>query len=141
MIRSATTEDIPAIVRMVVSLHASVGSPIPMDAAVSGRFIGMLLRSPTLGWVSVWDTGRGPTGFLAASITAASISMAPIAAEHGWWASDGGGLCLLKAYVAWAKERGCFAARMSTPPHNDRAARILTAMGFDLAEQAWVKVL
>lgn len=141
MIRPAHASDIPAIVGMVERLHASVASPLPMDAAVSGRFIGMLLRSPSLGWVRVWDDGSGPTGFLAASITAASVSMTPVAAEHGWWASTGGGLRLLKAYLAWAKARGCFAARMSTPPHNDRAARILTAMGFDLAEQAWVKVL
>lgn len=141
MIRPATTEDIPAIVGMVGELHASVRSPLPMDPVVSARFIGMLLRSPALGWVRVWDVGDVPTGFLAASITAASISMAPIAAEHGWWASKGGGLRLLKAYLAWSKGQGCFAARMSTPPHNERAARILTSLGFELAEQAWVKVL
>lgn len=141
MIRPATTADIPAIVGMVERLHASIGSPLPMDAVVSARFLGMLIGAPRLGWVRVCDAGQGPTGFLAASITTASISMQPIAAEHGWWAEGGGGLRLLRAYLDWAKEQGCFAARMSTPPHNDRAAAILERSGFLLAEQAWVKVL
>ncbi|WP_375599383.1 hypothetical protein [Devosia sp. Naph2] len=141
MIRPATTADIPAIVGMVERLHASIGSPLPMDAHVSARFLTMLIAAPRLGWVRVWDAGQGPSGFLAASITTASISMLPIAAEHGWWAEGGGGLRLLRAYLDWAKEQGCFAARMSTPPHNDRAAEILERSGFLLAEQAWVKVL
>lgn len=140
MIRIATTEDIPAIVGMTERLRASVGSPIQVDAAVTSRFLAGLLASP-LGWVRVVEGTEGPTGFLAASVGTASISMAPIAIEHGWWAEQGGGLSLLKQYLAWAKEFGCFAARMSTPPNNDRAALILQRMGFDLAEQAWVKVL
>lgn len=141
MLRSAKTEDIPVIVGMVKRLHASVSSPLPMDATVSARFLNMLLASPRLGWVRVWDAGQGPTGFLAASISTASISMLPVAAEHGWWAEGGGGLRLLRAYIEWAKESGCFAARMSTPPHNERAAAILKRSGFLMAEHAWVKVL
>lgn len=87
------------------------------------------------------DGGEGSTGFLAASIGTASISMLPVAAEHGWWAEQGGGLWLLKQYIAWGRERGCFAVRISTPLHNERAAIILDRCGFALAEQAWVKVL
>lgn len=140
MIRSATSEDIPAIVGMIERLHASVGVMLPLDAAVTAHFVGLLITSP-LGWVKVWDTGQAPTGFLAASIGTATISMVPVAAEHGWWAEGGGGLRLLLAYLGWAKAQGCFAARMSTPPHNKRAAEILERCGFAPAEQAWVKVL
>jgi RimJ/RimL family protein N-acetyltransferase len=140
MIRTATPEDIPAIVGMIERLHASAGVVLPIDRAVTTRFLRMLHASP-IGWLRVWDTGAGPTGFLAASIGTASISMLPVAAEHGWWADGGGGLRLLRAYLAWAKSQGCFAARMSTPPHNERAAAILSRSGFELAEQAWVKVL
>jgi len=140
MIRPAITEDIPAIVGMVERLRASVRSPLEVDRAVTTRFLRALLASPM---AAVWvvDGPEDPTGFLAASVGTASISMMPIAAEHGWWAEQGGGLRLLSAYLSWAKDVGCFGARMSTPPHNERAAAVLNRMGFDLAEQAWVKVL
>lgn len=140
MIRPATTEDIPAIVGMVERLRASVRSPLEVDRAVTTRFLRNLLSSPM---AAVWvvDGADAPTGFLAASVGTASISMLPIGVEHGWWAGQGGGLHLLKAYLSWAGDVGCFAARMSTPPHNHRAAEILDRLGFDLAEQAWVKVL
>ena len=140
MIRPARTEDVLAIVAMTERLRASVQSPLEVDTAVTNRFVRALLASPM---AAVWvvNGAEGPTGFLAASVGTASISMLPIAVEHGWWAEQGGGLQLLKAYLSWAKDIGCFAARMSTPPHNERAASILDRLGFDLAEQAWVKVL
>lgn len=140
MIRPATTEDIPAIVGMVERLRASVRSPLEVDPHVTARFVSALLASP-LAVVWVVAGSNAPTGFLAASVGTASVSMLPIAVEHGWWAEQGGGLRLLKAYLSWASDVGCFAARMSTPPHNERAAAILDRLGFDLAEQAWVKVL
>lgn len=140
MIRTATNLDVPAIVGMTERLRASVRSPLEVDIAVTSRFVTALLASPqAVVWVV--DGKEGPTGFLAASVGTASISMLPIAVEHGWWAEQGGGLPLLKAYLSWASDIGCFAARMSTPPHNQRAAAILDRLGFDLAEQAWVKVL
>lgn len=140
MIRTATTEDIQAIVGMTERLRSSVRSPLEVDTAVTTRFVRALLASPM---AAVWvvDGAEAPTGFLAASVGTASISMLPIAVEHGWWAEQGGGLRLLKAYLSWAKDVGCFAARMSTPPYNQRAAAILERLGFDLAEQAWVKEL
>lgn len=140
MIRTAMTDDIPAICGMVERLRVSVGSPLEVDQYVTRRFVTGLLASP-LAAVWVVDVAEAVTGFLAASVGTASISMLPIAVEHGWWAEQGGGLYLLKAYLSWAKDIGCFAARMSTPPHNDRAAIVLSRMGFDVAEQAWVKVL
>ena len=125
---------------MTERLRASVASPLHVDRKVTARFVGLLLASP-MGWVRVVDGVDGPSGFLAASIGSASISMLPIAAEHGWWAEQGGGLDLLRAYIAWARKAQCFAVRMSTPPNNARAAQILDRCGFALAEQAWVKVL
>lgn len=140
MIRTATTDDIPAIVGMSERLRISVRSPLEVDRAVTRRFVVGLLANP-LASVRVVDKGAGPTGFLAASVGTASISMAPIAVEHGWWAEQGGGLRLVREYLEWAKDIGCFAARMSTPPANDRAAAILSRLGFEAAEVAWVKVL
>jgi RimJ/RimL family protein N-acetyltransferase len=140
VIRPATTNDIAAIVAMTQRLRASVASPLPVDHLVTSRFVAGLLASP-LGWVRVVAGADGPTGFLAASVSAASISMLPLAVEHGWWASAGGGMDLLRGYMTWAQDRGCFAVRMSTPPRNPRAAAILERCGFAPAEVAWVKVL
>lgn len=140
MIRAATKDDIPAIVGMSERLRASIGSPLLVDPAVVRRFVAGLLASP-LAAIWVVDGPSKATGFLAASVGTASISMAPIAVEHGWWAEQGGGLALLRMYLRWSKDMDCFAARMSTPPNNDAAARILRATGFEPAEQAWVKVL
>lgn len=140
MIRPAKVEDIPAIVGMTERLRASVRSPLLVDRAVTARFVSWLLSAP-LGWVMVVDGPVGPTGFLAASVGTASISMVPVAVEHGWWAEQGGGVSLLRRYLRWAREMHCFAVRMSTPPHNEEAAQILRAFGFQPAEQAWVMVL
>jgi len=135
MIRPALVEDIPAIVDMVAQLHAAASIVLPIDAQVTARFLTGLLRSP-LGLVLVAERG-----FLAASVGTASVAMLPVAIEHGWWSQGGDGLRLLRAYEAWAREQGCFAARMSTPPGAERAAHVLERSGFNLAEQAWVKVL
>lgn len=128
-------EDIPQIVGMVERLHASAGIVLPINVVVAARFLTGLIASP-IGLVLT-----SGNGFLAASVGTASIAMLPVAIEHGWWAEDRQGLSLLRAYEAWAREQGCFAARMSTPPNETRAARILERNGFALAEQAWVKVL
>lgn len=139
MIREATATDTPAIVRMVAMLHASAGIVLPMDPRIVSRFVDALRASPT-GLVLVSGPAE-PDGFLAASVGAASIAMTPVAIEHGWWSAGGDGLRLLRRYEAWAREQGCFAARMSTPPGADRAEAILERNGFSMAESAWVKVL
>ncbi len=138
MLRQATKDDIPAIVGMVEKLHTAAGIVLPLNAAVTTRFLHGLMSTP-LGLVLV--AGESPNSFLAASIGTASISMLPVAMEHGWWAEGGAGLKLLRQYEQWARENGCFAARMSTPPGADRPASILMRSGFEIAEQAWVKVL
>lgn len=139
MIRLATPDDIPAIVRMTAKLHAAAGIVLPMDSRITARFVGGLLASP-MGLVLVGGDAE-PDGFIAASVGSASIAMLPVGQEHGWWSEGGDGLRLLRRYEAWARERGCFAVRMSTPPGADRANEILERNGFAMAEQAWVKVL
>lgn len=137
MIRQATSEDIPAIVGMVAKLHAAADIVLPIDEGVTARFLSGLIASP-LGLLLI--AGEPPTGFLAASVGKGSISMLPVAVEHGWWAEGGAGLKLLRRYEQWAREQRCFAVRMSTPPGAGRPATILERSGFAVAEQAWVKV-
>ena len=140
MIRLATPEDIPAIVRMTAKLHAAAHIVLPMDPRVTSAFLAGLIASP-IGLVLVGGSDEDPDGFLAASVGSGSIAMTPVAQEHGWWSEGGDGLLLLHRYEQWARERGCFAVRMSTPPGAERANNILERNGFAMAEQAWVKVL
>lgn len=120
-------------------LHASAGIVLPMDPRIVARFVEGLIASPA-GLVLVGGPAE-PDGFLAASVGTASIAMTPVAIEHGWWSAGGDGLRLLHRYEQWAREQGCFAARMSTPPGAERANNILERSGYSMAEQAWVKVL
>lgn len=139
MIRPATAQDIPAIVRLVAKLHEVAHIVLPLDETVTARFLHSLLGSPA-GLLLVAGDGK-PNGFLAASVGFASIAKAPLAIEHGWFSEGSDGLRLLRRYEAWAKEQGCSIIRMSTPPGADRVNSILYRSGYALAEQAWTKVL
>lgn len=141
MIREATDFDIPVIVGMVRLLHASARMAMPIDEAVVHRTLRSLILNPQ-GLLIV--SGREPEAFLAASMGLTSVSAAPVAYEHGWWASpkaNGAGIKLLLWYERWAKEQGCAFVRMCTPPDNDRAALLLERRGFFLSEQVWVRAI
>src|SRR5690554_6899338 len=116
MIRPATVSDLPAILDLVGALHRVTAMPLPINEAVAMRFLRQLVAAPT-GMLDVADLGRGPVGFLAATVGFASISAAPLAMEHGWYCAPeakGGGLRLLMRYEAWALQQGCRMIRMST---------------------------
>lgn len=140
MIRPASGQDIPAIVEMVGALHRVTRQPIEAEPdAVRATLQRLILRPDGLLLVAEHDR---LTGFIAASIGYGAISSAPIAHEHGWWSERGGdGLRLLILYERWAQEQGCQFIRMSTPPHNQRAAKILEKRGFFVSELAWAKAI
>ena len=131
MIRPATADDILSLVDMVEALRAAVGGPVPVDRAWSAQTLAALLSSPD---GAVWVSAGG---FLAASIQRSVINPAPMAVEHGWWASDGSGLRLLRAYEAWAREKGAAFVTLSTGPVGPDLARL----GYRRAEQAWVRAI
>ena len=131
MIREATASDILTIVDQVEALRAAVGGPVAVDRAWTARTLAALLESPD---GSVWVSGGG---FLAASIQRSVISPVPMAVEHGWWASDGSGLRLLRIYESWARERGAALVTLSTGPDGPDLSRL----GYRRAEQAWTRAL
>lgn len=131
MIRPATASDILTIVDQVEALRAAVGGPVAVDRAWTARTLAALLESPD---GSVWVSGGG---FLAASIQRSIISPVPMAVEHGWWASDGSGLRLLRIYEAWAKDKGAALITLSTGPVGPDLSRL----GYRRAEQAWTREL
>lgn len=131
MIRRATANDILAIVDRVEALRAAVGGAVPVDRAWTAQTLAALLSSPD---GAVWVSAGG---FLAASIQRSVINPAPMAVEHGWWASDGSGLRLLRAYEAWAREKGAAFVTLSTGPVGPDLVRL----GYRRAEQAWVRAI
>jgi GNAT superfamily N-acetyltransferase len=146
MIREATADDLPAILDMVARLHEAAHIALPMHRSYADAFVRALMTSAD-GLVAVWDREGQPVGMLVASVGTASISPARVAIEHGWWVnpeSRGAGSRLLAHYEAWARQRGCVMARMSTPPHaagECGPAAILARKGYSRSEIAWVKVL
>src|SRR5690606_20683609 len=89
-------------------------------------------------------SGDLPNAFLAASVSVTTVSMAPVAVEHGWWASPdarGAGIRLLLRYEKWAEDIGCRFVRMCAPPHALRAASLRERRGFSVSEHVWAKAI
>lgn len=141
MIRNATGQDVPVLIKLVKALHTSANMMVPVDDDIVRSTLQTLIVRPS-GLLLV--AGERPNAFLAASVGHTTVSSAPVAQEHGWYASPeakGAGLRLLILYERWAKEQGCRFIRMSTPPENTRAAHVLEQRGFSLSEQAWAKAI
>jgi GNAT superfamily N-acetyltransferase len=143
MIRTAHLGDLPAILDMTACLHETAGVVIPMNRAYTQGFLQALMAHAD-GLVLVAEKDGEAVGMLVASIGNTSISPAPVAIEHGWFVrpeARGVGGLLLTRYEDWAREKGCFAVRMSTPPGAEGPALILERKGFAQSEIAWAKVL
>lgn len=130
-IRVAEHADVLRVVDMVGSLRAAVGGPVPVDRTHTAATLARLIGSSD---GCVWVTEGG---FLAASIQRSVINPAPMACEHGWYASDGSGLRLLRAYETWALGKGATFITLSTGPTGPDLARL----GYRRAEQAWVRAV
>lgn len=131
MIRLAQPTDILHVVEMVERLRASVGGAITVDRAWTAQTLASLISSTD---AAVWVSH---SGFLAASLQRSVINPAPMAVEHGWLASDGSGLRLLRTYERWARDKGAMFVTLSTGPAGPDLARL----GYRRAEQAWVRAI
>lgn len=139
MVREATGQDVSAIVDLVRALHESTRMPIAIDEAVVRQTLQRMIVAPS-GLLLV--SGERPNAFLAASVGFTTVSSAPIAQEHGWYASPdakGAGAKMLIYLERWADEQGCQFVKLSTPPHNFRAAFLLQRRGYAVTEHVWAK--
>ena len=109
MIRPATGSDVLPIVDMIERLRAAVDGPIPVDRAHTAAVVAGLIADPD---ALVLVSGAG---FIAGRLTPTIINPAPIAQELGWWAADGSGLRLLRAFERWAAERGATLVQLFRP--------------------------
>jgi hypothetical protein len=126
--RLATFDDLPRLVDLVGRLVAASGIPQAMDAGHTTATLRALMVRPD---AVVWITRAG---FLAASIERSVISPEPIACEHGWYAEDGKGLRLLRAFEAWAAVHRA-RVRLST----GASGLDLSRLGYRMVEKVWVK--
>lgn len=126
--RRATVDDIPRLIELTGRLVAASGIPQEMDPAHARATLHALLVRPD---AAIWMT---EAGFLAFSIERTVISPAPVACEHGWYAEDGHGLRLLKAFEAHADIYGA-QKRLSTGPDGPDLSRA----GYRMVEKVWVK--
>lgn len=133
IVRLATPTDIGRVVRMILALREDVSGAQEVDVAHTGDQVLRLIRSDdAVVWVS-------PGGFIAGEVLRTIINPAPVAVEHGWFASDRSGLRLLRMFEAWAAEKGCAAIRMSTAYCPGAAGDVLTRRGYRATEMAWVR--
>lgn len=130
-VRLAVGADIPRIIDMVEALRAEIGGPIAVDRAWTGAQLARLIGSDD---AAVWVSRAG---FLAAEIGPSIISPERVAHEHGWWARDGQGLWLLRAYQQWAKAKGAVIVHLSTGACGPDLGRL----GFSRAEQHWARAV
>ena len=131
MIRPATGSDVLPIVDMIDRLRAAVDGPIPVDRTHTAAVVASLIADPD---ALVLVSGEG---FIAGRLTPTIINPARIAQELGWWAADGSGLRLLKAFERWAAERGAMLVQLSTGTAGPDLARL----GYRRAEQAWARII
>lgn len=129
--RPAAGADIPHITDMIEALTAAVQGPLAVDRAwVGGQLAGLIASARACVLVT-------RAGFIAGSLQQTIISPAVVAVEHGWWAADGSGVRLLRAYERWAVEAGVVAIHLST----GRSGGDLTQLGYVRAETAWVRAV
>lgn len=129
MIRPATGSDVLPIVDMIDRLRAAVDGPIPVDRTHTAAVVASLIADPD---ALVLVSGEG---FIAGRLTPTIINPARIAQELGWWAADGSGLRLLRAFERWAADRGATLVQLSTGADGPDLSRL----GYRRAEQAWVR--
>ena len=129
VIRLAEPGDVLHIVDLIEDLRTAVGGPIPVDRAWTARTVAGLIADPD---GAVWVSAGG---FIAGALRPTIINPAPIACELGWFARDGSGLRLLRAFEAWARARGAALVQLSTGAEGLELSRL----GYCLTERAWVK--
>lgn len=123
--------DISQVVRLSLELAEVLDVAVEPCPASIGAKAAQLMTSPS-GFVAL-----SANGFIAGEVVNSYFDGAQHAQELGWYAPDGNGLALLKAFEAWANGLGCEAIRFSTRPEPGREAILLKRRGYLPVELAW----
>ena len=138
MIRRATLSDLPRIIEMGAQHHAEAGNPGAFDREAAANYVGAFLRNGT---GVVFLSERGQIGGLLAPMYCAPSYL--MAVELFWFAQDGMGGKLLRAFEEWAAENGADCVVMSSVVQHDgdRVASILARKGYEAREMSFRKGL
>lgn len=128
-VRLAGADDVLQIVDWVEDLRLAVDGLMSVSRPWTAAAIASLIQNPD---AVVMVSGAG---FIAGSLQPTIINPARVALEHGWYARDRSGVHLLRAFEAWAADRGAEMVRMST----GAVGPDLSRLGYRLTEKSWVK--
>ncbi len=133
-VRPATEADFPMMVELGARFHAASDEGGEFCPRVFTDFLRLLLSDGC-----IFVSERGMIGGLVSPSPWAKDHL--IAMEAFWWAEDGRGMSLVRAYEAWAKSVGagsiCMGFIEATEPK--RVEKILRECGYRLLETIMVK--
>lgn len=119
-VRFALPEDIPRLVGLAEAEHArSPWRGLPFDAS----FVGARFKEFIESFGSVVFTTPG--GYLGALLQPIGFSRAAIAVEYAFYAEDGRGMDLLRAFESWGENMGAKAIIVHDLAGEGRLARAL----------------
>jgi hypothetical protein len=133
----AALEDVPDMVRMGARMHSmSPWSGRPFDPDATANMMAGLIASPD--GVLLW-TGEAMLGGLIVPIYFGGGRVA----QELFWFADRGGLALLTAFEAWAKDKGADVIVMASlalgPEADERLGRLYERRGYKIRERHYAK--
>lgn len=135
MIRLAEPEDYEHVENIVMEF---IGKAYPNDPPDLGKvqeiISGVVAMGREKGIILLSDHG-----ILIGYVNSLVFSREPIAMELAWYATDGQGMKLLKAFEYWARLVNCKKISLSTM--SLRLDRMLTKRGYKLTEMSYLKDL
>lgn len=135
MVRPATVEDIPDLLKMGKSFHAESKMPFAFRDDVMAGVLGNMVQSEN---AVVLMTERGVIG---GALSAAYCDPEWLYAVELFWWARGDGLALLHEFERWAQQAGANEVRMTSLAALPRADRILRASGYEPAEISYSRVI
>lgn len=132
-----------AVLGLARDFHAASGIPFDFDPAHASCVVADYIADPAK-LALVWDVGGSPRGILAASAVPSPLAPVMVAQELIFWVDPAhrgrAGLRMVRAFEAWARERGCAVIGLSGLD-DPRVSRFFAAAGFTLAENKFLKVV
>jgi GNAT superfamily N-acetyltransferase len=144
MIRKATAEDLPELLRMGKAFHAVTGvaEAIPLDEPTLERTFAQLIES---GVILVIEEGGGLVGATGALLHPHYFNASHITGQELFWWIDpdhrGRGSELLNALEAWVKDQGAHSFVMITLEalEPERVGLIYRRRGYRPVEHSYLK--
>ncbi|MCI5040026.1 MAG: hypothetical protein MRY81_10110 [Donghicola eburneus] len=132
----ATLQDIPRLAALGQRFHAASGMPFGYDPDQIAGFLQGLIENES--GVVLCSEQSLICGVLSPAYCDPNWMMA---VELAWWSEDRQGLKLLRAFEAWARDKGANEVRMTTLCSLPAAEKIMSRTGYAPAEISYRKVI